>query len=291
VVAEERREDRELRPAREQLAGAVTKEPANISPAEGNSAQTQVEQHRNGFGEVLPRGGIVTRPNRGMALYAGIAGARENERSPIRRSQQGPVVGSLGHRRAIEIMERSVRRAITPDLAGLIWLRYRLEVWVEVLTCLGQRLTRRVKERRLVHVVPNARQAQLLKCGLLLRPPVPHRGIEKIGKEGLARPDLANEIAASIARFHKGSASTATLEHSKLRVSLYPGIHDGNGFETVPRQSRKHLTQTRKAPAKSKDAVAIHVMNVQVQGITGDFPTAEFTGDLLQLLAVGITIA
>src|ERR1700694_238648 len=73
VVARERLEDSELRPAGKQLAGGVSVVATDVDARPANAREPEVLQLREAHGQVFPRGRVIAGPEQGMALYAGVA--------------------------------------------------------------------------------------------------------------------------------------------------------------------------------------------------------------------------
>ena len=171
VVAEKRRQRRELRPAGQQFSRGIVMKPAHVRAAEGHAAQAQIEEHLHRVRQVLPGGIVVARPNQRVPLQAGVAGAGDDEGPPLGRRCQGPFKRGPRHLGSIHVVDRGM--ALAPMLSL-------------VQTISGQILVVSGKIRGFIHVIPNPGDAQALEIRLFPLPPFTGGWIEKIGKR--ARP-------------------------------------------------------------------------------------------------------
>ena len=160
----------------------------------------------------------------------------------------------------------------------------------------GQGLVRPGKVGRLVHVIPDACDALFEQRPLLLSPPSPDLGIEKVRKPDDAWPDLALIICFSVGLSYKGLSLHSALEDWKVGIVFHRRIRDGHGADALTAELPGHRGQLRESWPHGEHAVGVHVVDVEVEGITRQVPAPELPShgldSRLGLVAVaGLVIA
>ena len=180
----------ELDPARVELRRAGAEEAADVGAAEGDTGERQVQQHRQRAAQVRPAAGVVAGPDRGVALDAGVAGARQHEG----RARAGARALERSARRAAVLEPVEVAHATRAARSRVALDRDR--ACTQRATCPASRSgsIRRPRRRsarpagRLVHVVPDAGDAGVEQRAVLLAPPGAHVRAVEVGQRRLARP-------------------------------------------------------------------------------------------------------
>src|SRR5690606_13265113 len=106
-------------------------------------------------------------------------------------------------------------------------------------------------------------------------PPFSHFGVSKIRKLAPSGPNVT---------FHKIIVTTTAevfvfltfFKHPIIFVYFYTRINHHNSFKTVISQIENHLFRVRKILfVPGKTAVSVHIIYVQINGITGNLPLSE----------------
>ena len=145
-----------------------------------------------------------------------------------------------------------------------------------------ERLVRSREIRRLVHVVPKPGHAQALQPRLLAAPPPPDPGVEEIRKPRPSWPGLADEILLPVACLDERVQRATTAQHSKARLILDTRVHDRHHAKAPAGQPAQHRRRPRELATEGEHAVAVEVMDVEIERVTGQPPAAEFAGGLLE---------
>src|SRR5690606_8210635 len=70
-----------------------------------------------------------------------------------------------------------------------------------------------------------------------------------------------------------------------IRINFYAGVKNGNHFETLTMQRPDHLFRLWKTLSiPRKNAISIHVVDVQINDITRNTPAAKLMGKLEHLI-------
>lgn len=140
------------------------------------------------------------------------------------------------------------------------------------------------EEGGLVHVQPEARDPHLQKPLELLPPPGPGLGVGEVGEGGEPRPHRAPDHLPG------GEAAEEPLPQALLvrgepLLRLHPGVQDEDGAHPLlpetPHQARKVGVA---ALVHGEDAVAPHVVDVQVHRPQGEAPFQKARHPFLHLL-------
>ncbi len=129
---------------------------------------------------------------------------------------------------------------------------------------------------RFVHIIPKARHPIIDKSFVQGSPPGTDLGVGEVRKLTATRPYKS---------FHKiiipPSAEIivflALLKYPILIVDLDSRINHHDSLEAISRQISDHLLRIRKVTLiPSETTVAVHIINIQIDGITRDFPFPKF---------------
>ena len=259
VVAEERAQRPDLQPAREQLGRRVPVEAAHVHPVERDAGHPEPEQHPDAEPEVLPRRRVVARPHGGVALLAREAGPRQHERPAVREARAQAFVRRLRHIVAVEVTQPLEVAARADDLFG------------EGLAPHGG----------LVHVVPDAVHALRDVVGGMATPPVARLRPAEVGEVGAPRPDgadvdlaigVAQEVVAVEPLLRDGIPSLGVLFHAR--------VHDDDGLEAhLAEVGQQGVGIGEALGVPREDAVAIHVVDVEVEHVGRDLFPAKGLGE------------
>src|SRR3712207_2922835 len=143
VVAAEGLEDAELREAGQQLAVGVAPEAADVDPGPGDAGEAQVLQLGHAHPQVLPPGGVVPRPLQGVALQAGVPGARYDERPLLGAELEQALARGPGHQGAVGVVDLGVVLGLPVGTTGVYHVAWHRGVAGD-------------EHRGLVHVAPDA---------------------------------------------------------------------------------------------------------------------------------------
>src|SRR5271156_6917277 len=112
---------------------------------------------------MIPGGTVVAGPGGAVALASCEAGARHHEGPLIRAKREQPLIGTARVLHAINVVDLQMRSGALAE-AGLV---------DAMLNIVGHGLGRRLKDRRLIHIVPKSGHT-LIDEGLVERaPPLP----------------------------------------------------------------------------------------------------------------------
>src|SRR5690606_16803471 len=147
------------------------------------------------------------------------------------------------------------------------------------------------KYSRFVHIVPKSGDTILDQSFIQCSPPFPNFGIGIIRELTTTRPYKAfHEVIVAPAA--KVFVVLPLFEHPIIRIHLYPRIDHYYGFKTIGSQITYHLARIGKIlliPGKA--TVSVHIVDMQVQGITRDFAFPTFIGYITQFFLGIITPA
>src|SRR6478609_1406613 len=263
VVAAEGSQHAHLHPAQEQLGVRVTREAPDVGADEGLAREAEAACHRHADPQVVPTGLVVAHPVRGVALDAGEPGPRQDEGPRLRSGGPQSLDGAHGHEQGVLVVEALVLGAPLVE---------------------EHRLRGDPARRGLVHVVPDARQPRLDVRGVERAPPRPRLRRREVREDGVARPDLADVGVAAL-----GAAEDVLLEAVVVdrvaRVVLDARVDDRDGPEALVRQALEHGRRIGVAlRVPREDAVAVHVVDVEPDGVARELVVAVALGDDLDVL-------
>ena len=147
---------------------------------------------------------------------------------------------------------------------------------------LGQRS---VKAGRLVHIVPDSPDALIQQETLFLSPPLSHCRIAEVRKRGVTGPHCV-DVYFPLGRFRKISLFNALVIYAITRLLFYPRIVDDHWLKSPLCQRLQISRRVSVIPLfiPGKHAVFLHIVNIKMDGVTGDIPLPHTSGDLLHIL-------
>jgi len=137
-------------------------------------------------------------------------------------------------------------------------------------------------DRRFVHVVPNPRNPNICQSFVQFAPPLAHLRPQEVGKHRFVRPNVAVE------KLSVGGTDEIVILHTAIeyfvicfRFVLDTGIDNRDNLKTGCFQvcdQFRGIGETLGAP--SENAVAAHIVDVEVDDIAGNRPIAKFLSQL-----------
>ncbi|MCY1518040.1 hypothetical protein D9M68_527460 [compost metagenome] len=135
------------------------------------------------------------------------------------------------------------------------------------------------KNCRFIHIIPKSGHPEVQQLFIQASPPFAHFGVGEIRKLAAARPYMA---------FHKIIIAAAAkiiilfplFEDPVVIIDLYPRIDHHHGLHPYSRQVADHFLRVRKIlfiPCKA--AIAIHVVDIEVNGIAWNLEIPEGLGN------------
>ena len=220
VVAEERIESSDLNPAGEQVGWRRAVESADVGAHERNSAEAEIEQLLRGQAKMVPGGGIVSGPGEAVALSAGEGRAGKDEGTLVGAQLEQAVVGGAGILQSDDVVNLGVSRGAGGE-TGLLDAMNIVE---------RHGLARSVKDRGLVHVIPESGDAVFNEVLVEAAPPVARLGAGEVRKDRRARPHDADELAA-VGFLHEVVARLAGVVRRVALVGDVSDVQIGNQDE------------------------------------------------------------
>src|SRR5207248_761887 len=110
VVAVDGLKSRELEPAGEQIRRRGASKAANVGPTHCKTAETKIDELRNGHTEVVPRRAVVAGPCGSIPLTSGVTGARKDEWPLVRPEGKKTVIGGARILHAVDIVDLEMIR-------------------------------------------------------------------------------------------------------------------------------------------------------------------------------------
>src|SRR4051794_31758441 len=141
---------------------------------------------------MIPGGSVVSRPGEAVALAASVGGARQHKRPLVRTQLEQSLVSRARIFQSDNVVDLGMSRGA----------RRKARLFDPVHRICRHRFTRPVKDRRLIHVVPEARNARRDKILVETAPPFARLRASEIGEDSGARPDRSYKLA-SIWILHK----------------------------------------------------------------------------------------
>ena len=108
VVAVDGLEGGEHEPLGEEVGGGAAAEAAYVGAGEGEAAEAEVEELRGGHAEVVPGGEVVAGPGDGVALAAGVGGARHDVGADVGAEGELAFHGGAGVLHAVDVVDLGV---------------------------------------------------------------------------------------------------------------------------------------------------------------------------------------
>src|SRR5882672_6482207 len=222
---------------------------------------------------MAPGAAVVAGPRGGIALGAGIGGAGEHEGPFLRLQLKQSFVGRAHILHAVDIVD-----------GAMIESRAVIQAMNDVKR---HGLIGTLKERRFIHVIPEARRAHADEVFVEPTPPFPHARQSEIRKQTFARPNHA-DIHRSIRILHEYIVlhSRIVRRIAMAGILLDVQVGDQNRVHALRAKIGNHFFESRKILAiNRKRRVAILKIDIEVDDIRGyfflpkridDFPRARF---------------
>ena len=266
-------------PAGEELGRGLALEAADVGAGESQARKPQVHQHGRRDAQILPGAAIVRRPGAGVALGSGIGRAAEDPVAMFRADGLQALVGGPRHLHPIGRMHLPVRRALA----------------LEIMLHHGRK-GGASEDGGLVHVVPEAVETQIHQALTPFSPPLAHTRTGEIGEIAFARPHRPMKKLA-IGQFAKDVLPHAVRADIVIHIHLDAGVDHGHGPEAIVMQVGDQPGQMgERGFIPGETAKAIHVIDIEVNGVAGDASPPEilrdFPHDGLSFIApAGLVIA
>src|SRR5258706_6806584 len=215
---------------------------------------------------MLPAADVVAGPDGGVALDTGVAGTGQHEGTLRGTLPPRPVEAGARPLHAVGVVKAPVRQGGTLRALGPV-------PGVQRQRRAGGRIAVRrqaIRQRRLVHVVPDAGDASLQQHALTLAPPGSDLRAAKVWEGAVARPDDAGEERA-IGAPHEVVARQPLAERRVGGIHLHPRIEDRDDFEALLREIADEPARRGKAAGREgEDAIAVHIVYVEPERVAGD---------------------
>src|SRR3954447_26776046 len=141
---------------------------------------------------MIPCGSVVSRPGEAVALAARVGGARQHKRPLVRTQLEQSLVSRARIFQSDNVVDLGMRRGA----------RGEARLFNAVDGVQGHGFIWTIEHRRLIHIVPEARNAVRDKLLVETAPPFARLRASEVGEDSGTRPDRSNKLA-SIWVFHK----------------------------------------------------------------------------------------
>ncbi len=214
---------------------------------------------------MIPGCHVVACPRRGVTPAAGIRGTGQDKRPAAGDEPTRPFVRAARHLHSVHVVKLRVGPADS------------LAVMDDgEINGVGGN----IEDGGLVHVVPPPADAGRSETGVLIPPPPPYRSTCEIREDTHSRPDFSG-IEGAIGVMEKGVRGQSRTEDGVRAVKFDAGVHDHDCAKPlrtqVPDQSRR-VGEGRRVPGEN--AIAVHVVDVEVENIAGHPARPKAPGDL-----------
>ena len=236
---------------------------------------------------MVPARVVVAAPHRGVALHARVARARDDERAAFGRELGQALEARARHLHAIDVVIARVRARI----AVAIVFHVESEGLLRALR--DRRLLETVgrKDRGFVHVVPETGDAFVERLLVQRAPPRARLRIGEIGKRADAGPDFLVQFLAGRVAHIDARVAPAAVDRI-VGIELHSGIDDRHRMEAVAAQIGEHLLRLGEGlRVPGEDAVAVHVVDVEMDHVGRDLLFAERVRDFGDFVLRHIRIA
>ena len=237
---------------------------------------------------MIPAAAVVARPRGGIALASGVARPRQHERPLIGLQRQQPFKGSARIFHAVDIVDFGVSSGARTEP--------RLVNAMHHINRHGLRWA--VEDRRLVHVIPEPRNAHRVKIPVQIAPPHPRASLGEVRKHRRPRPDAAR-IDRAVRILHKFVARDSRVI-GRVSVAGIVGnmqIGNRNGVEVLGGEFSNHAGEIWKVRLVDGEwPIVLLIVDVEVDGIDRDMIGAQAARHLqhsrLRVIAVaGLLVA
>src|SRR5919112_2244318 len=149
----------------------------------------------------------------------------------------------------------------------------------------------RHKERRLVHVAPDPGHSRIEERPVVLAPPLSRLGVREVRERADPRPHDVMVLFPLACFAVEVPLATFYVDRIVI-VDLDAGVYDGDEVEALFSEFGYELLRLGEAfLVPGKDAVAVHVVNVEVEGVARDVALAEVAGHLAHLALIHVAVA
>ncbi len=272
MVAHQRRKHRYRQPPQQKLPAGVPAEPAGIRAAVQKSAHIEGRHVVHVLPQHLPGGGIIAGPDTAVPVCADIRRAREQQIPPVQQLAQ-TLAGGPGHHRAVQIVNLVVADmpAVVQAVEEVLEVR---DIAVRLIRVASVRVRRGVlfpvlggENRRFIHVVPKALQAQAGVKLIVAAEPGPGLLLHEIREMGHPRPDLRLEVPA-VSVLAEIAVLDALLIHRVSRLNFDARVHNRHQMEPPLQHPGCVFGHLREPPAVDRKIdIPVHVVNVQADVI------------------------
>ncbi|MNI03857.1 hypothetical protein D3C73_567680 [compost metagenome] len=223
---------------------------------------------------MLPVTPIISCPYCGIALNPGIPCSSQHKCPFSLKQLLHSFIGCLTHKQAVYVVHFSMCfriAGITVNYAGI------------------HRFCRRIKNARLIHIVPYSTDSVVYIKLMKRSPPFTSTFIRKIREYAWTWPDVTN-ILFSIRCLAKTSRFKPLLVYLVPRLNFDSWVNNRHYTKTQLLQFTHHACWIRKAILiKSKYLILIHVMNIQINDVARNALGSEILRELDNFLLIHIT--
>ena len=208
---------------------------------------------------MIPGAAVVARPGGGITLRPGEGRARKHEGALASLQFQQALVGGAGVFHAENVMSRTMIHG-----GAVIQAMYGVE---------GHGFVGAGKDGRLIHVVPEAGGAHGNEILVQTSPPIAHASQSEIGEDAVTRPYFAC-VNRAVGVLHEHIVLDAGIvgRIPVVRIFLDVQVSDENGVKTLGAKIGNHLFESREVLAVDGErGVALLIVNVEINGVSGDF--------------------
>src|SRR5580704_1260330 len=242
MVADNRLRGCKLNPLCQQIRLRGSRETTYISPSHSKSAQAEIQKHGCRQPEVVPGAAVVSRPGRGEALPARIRSPGKHERTRVWRQVQQAFIGGAGIFHSIHVVNLKVACRT-----------FREPRFINAVLGLDRHcFRRREKNRRFIHVVPEARYALRHKLAIEPAPPSARTLLSEIREDRRARPHSPH-IEGTIGVFEEMISRHSTLVWPVIDVWAVRDMQVSDGY-----QSEMLLPKILYHPCKIREFLRVH---------------------------------
>src|SRR3954463_16466832 len=135
---------------------------------------------------MIPGGSVVSRPGEAVALAASVGGARQHKRPLVRTQLEQSLVSRARIFQSDNVVDLGMRRGARGE-ARLLDAMHRIQ---------RHRFVGTVKDRGLIHIVPEPGDPVLDKILVETAPPFARLRASEIGEHSGARPDRSYKLAS-----------------------------------------------------------------------------------------------
>src|SRR5258708_1147402 len=272
VIAIEGIEGCNLNPSRKQVRPGRAVESTDVGTNERNAAEAEVEQHLGCEAEVIPGRGIISGPGKSVALPTRVCCAGEDEGTLVGTQLEKALVSAARILKSNDIVNFGMRRGASHEA----------RLFDAVNGIQGHGFAWSVKDRGLVHIIPEAGNSILDELLVETPPPLTRAGAREVRKHRRAGPDDTYELAAIGVLYEMVARRTALIGG----VALAGRMGDAQVGNCDQRQML--LAAIRHQPRKvgkgsridGEWPVLVRGIDVKIEHVGRDLVGAKAVGDL-----------